>query len=91
MLLAIHGILTAHDFLTGVILHVMHAEVDKTLAGRLKFLNPPDRDQEKAVQAMIDTLQGREITHAVIAGTAQAVLSKSPNERIPFSARRPVA
>ena len=76
-----HWDLTAHDLLTGVILHVIHAEPDKTLAGCLKFLNPPDRDQEKAVQAMIDTSYSREITHAVIAGTAQAVLSKSPNER----------
>src|SRR5208282_5270306 len=76
-----HWDLTAHDLLTGVILHVVRAEPDKTLAGCLKFLNPPDRDQEKAVQAMIDTSHGREITHAVIAGTAQAVLSKSPNER----------
>jgi len=76
-----HWDLTAHDLLTGVILHVIHAEPDKTLAGCLKFLNPPDRDQEKAVQAMIDTSHGREITHDVIAGTAQAVLSKSPNER----------
>jgi type IV secretion system protein VirD4 len=76
-----HWDLTAHDLLTGVILHVAHAEPDKTLAGCLKFLNPPDRDQEKAVQAMIDTSHGREITHAVVAGTAQAVLSKSPNER----------
>jgi type IV secretion system protein VirD4 len=74
-----------------VILHVIHAEPDKTLAGCLKFLNPPDRDQEKAVQALIDIPQGREITHVVIAGTAQAVLSKSPNERTSVLARRPVA
>jgi type IV secretion system protein VirD4 len=76
-----HWDLTAHDLLTGVILHVIHAEADKTLAGCLKFLNPPDRDQEKAVQAMIDASHAQEITHAVVAGAAQAVLSKSPNER----------
>jgi len=76
-----HWDMTAHDLLTGVILHVIYAEPDKTLTRCLNFLNPPDREQEKAVQAMVDAPHSREITHAVIAGAAQAVLSKSPNER----------
>jgi len=76
-----HWDLTGHDLLTGVILHVIHTSAQKTLAGCLNFLNPPDRDQEKALRAMIETPHAGEIAHAVIAGAAQAVLSKSPNER----------
>jgi len=76
-----HWDLTGHDLLTGVILHVIHTSAQKTLAGCLNFLNPPDRDQEKALRAMIETPHTGEIAHAVIAGAAQAVLSKSPNER----------
>jgi type IV secretion system protein VirD4 len=76
-----HWDLTGHDLLTGVILHVIHTSEQKTLTGCLNFLNPPDRDQEKALRAMIETPHTGEIAHAVIAGAAQAVLSKSPNER----------
>jgi type IV secretion system protein VirD4 len=76
-----HWDLTGHDLLTGVILHVIHTGSQKTLAGCLNFLNPPDRDQEKALRAMIETPHAGEIADAVIAGAAQAVLSKSPNER----------
>jgi len=76
-----HWDLTGHDLLTGVILHVIHTSAQKTLAGCLNFLNPPDRNQEKALRAMIETPHAGEIAHAVIAGAAQAVLSKSPNER----------
>ena len=76
-----HWDLTGHDLLTGVILHVIHNSPQKTLVGCLNFLNPPDRDQEKPLRAMIDIPHAGEIIHAVIAGAAQAVLSKSPNER----------
>ena len=76
-----HWDLAGHDLLTGVILHVIHTSSQKTLSGCLNFLNPPDRDQEKALRTMIETPHAREIAHAVIAGAAQAVLSKSPNER----------
>ena len=76
-----HWDITAHDLLTGVILHVIYAERDKTLTGCLSFLNPPEHDQEKALHAMIDARHSRDMTHAVVAGAAQSVLSKSPNER----------
>lgn len=76
-----HWDLTAHDLLTAVILHVIYAESEKTLARCLTFLAPPDRSQDDALKEMVDTRHPREITHAVIAGAAQAVLSKSPNER----------
>ena len=76
-----HWDLTAHDLLTAVILHILYAEPEKTLARCLSFLAPPDRSQDDALKQMIDTRHPREITHAVIAGAAQAVLSKSPNER----------
>jgi type IV secretion system protein VirD4 len=76
-----HWDLAGHDLLTGVILHVIHTSPQKTLAGCLNFLNPPDRDQDKALRDMIETPHVGEIAHAVTAGAAQAVLSKSPNER----------
>jgi type IV secretion system protein VirD4 len=76
-----HWDITAHDLLVGVILHVIYGESNKTLAGCLNFLNPPDRDQESVLRSMIDTRLGRQLTHEVVAGAAQAVLSKAPNER----------
>ncbi|HLK80743.1 MAG TPA: type IV secretory system conjugative DNA transfer family protein [Xanthobacteraceae bacterium] len=76
-----HWDLTAHDLLTAVILHILYAEPEKTLARCLSFLASPDRSQDDALKQMIDARHPREITHAVIAGAAQAVLSKSPNER----------
>jgi type IV secretion system protein VirD4 len=76
-----HWDLTAHDLLTAVILHILYAEPEKTLARCLSFLAPPDRSQDDALKEMTDARHPREITHAVIAGAAQAVLSKSPNER----------
>lgn len=76
-----HWDLTAHDLLTAVILHVLYAARDKTLARCLSFLAPPDRSQDDALKEMTDARHPREITHAVIAGAAQAVLSKSSNER----------
>jgi type IV secretion system protein VirD4 len=48
---------------------------------RKLWWNPPDRDQDKALRDMIETPHVGEIAHAVTAGAAQAVLSKSPNER----------
>ncbi len=76
-----HWDLTGHDLLVGVILHVIYAESNKTLAGCLNFLNPPDRDQETVLRSMIDTRLSHQLTHEVVAGAAQAVLSKAPNER----------
>ncbi len=76
-----HWDLTAHDLLTAVVLHILYAEREKTLARCLSFLAPPDRSQDDALKEMIDARHPREITHAVIAGAAQAVMSKSPNER----------
>ena len=76
-----HWDLTAHDLLTAVILHVLYAEPEKTLARCLTFLAPPDRSQDDALNEMTETRHPRDIAHAVIAGAAQAVLSKSPNER----------
>ena len=76
-----HWDMTAHDLLVGVILHVIYGESNKTLAGCLNFLNPPDRDQESVLRSMIDTRLSRQLTQEVVAGAAQAVLSKAPNER----------
>ncbi|HVB80618.1 MAG TPA: type IV secretory system conjugative DNA transfer family protein [Candidatus Binataceae bacterium] len=76
-----HWDLTAHDLLTAVILHVLYTGQEKTLARCLSFLAPPDRSQDDALKEMSETRHPREITHAVIAGAAHAVMSKSPNER----------
>ena len=93
-----HGMswnLTANDLLVGVILHVLHAERDKTFRGCLTFLADPNRPIENALSQMLTTvhdLTGRcgwtdpttgqpTRTHHVVAGAARALLNKSENER----------
>jgi type IV secretion system protein VirD4 len=76
-----HWDMTAHDLLAGLILHVIYCRPNKTLAGCLNFLNSPNDSPEAALRAMIDTRHSRRLTHEVVAGAAQVVLDKAPNER----------
>jgi type IV secretion system protein VirD4 len=72
---------TSHSLLVGVILHVLYAEADKTLAGVAAFLSDPRRPIEATLRAMMAThhLGGR--PHPVVASAAREVLNKSDNER----------
>lgn len=86
---------TAHSLLVGVILHVLYAEREKTLAGCARFLARPDRPIDVALEIMMatehappghpgwdDQVSGTWTrTHPAAAAAARALLDKSPNER----------
>jgi type IV secretion system protein VirD4 len=73
---------TSHSLLVGAILHVLYAEVDKTLGGVAAFLSDPKRPIETTLTAMMTTPHlGEKGPHPVIASTARELLNKSDNER----------
>lgn len=73
---------TSHALLVGAILHVLYAEVDKTLAGVAGFLSDPKRPIESTLAAMMKTAHlGEAGPHPVIASAARELLNKSDNER----------
>jgi len=77
---------TGHALLVGVILHVLYAEEDKTLAGCARFLSDPSRPFEKTLQVMLKTKHVRKgdgtcTVHPVVAQAARELLNKSENER----------
>ncbi|MBJ7533187.1 conjugal transfer protein TraG [Rhodomicrobium vannielii ATCC 17100] len=73
---------TSHSLLVGVILHVLYAEADKTLAGVANFLSDPKRSVEATLCAMMSTSHlGEAGVHPVIASSARELLNKSDNER----------
>lgn len=73
---------TSHSLLVGVILHVLYAEADKTLAGVANFLSDPKRPVEATLRAMMSTPHlGEAGVHPVIASSARELLNKSDNER----------
>ncbi len=73
---------TSHSLLVGAILHVLYAEVDKTLAGVAAFLSDPKRPIETVLVVMMTTRHmGDEGPHPVVASAARELLNKSDNER----------
>jgi len=73
---------TSHALLVGVILHVLYAEADKTLAGVAAFLSDPRRSIESTLAAMMTSAHlGEGGSHPVIASAARELLNKSDNER----------
>jgi type IV secretion system protein VirD4 len=73
---------TSHALLVGVILHVLYAEADKTLAGVAAFLSDPKWPIEATLAAMMKTAHlGTAGPHPVIASAARELLNKSDNER----------
>jgi type IV secretion system protein VirD4 len=76
---------TSHSLLVGVILHVLHAEEDKTLARVATVLSDPRRSFEHTLRAMMATnhlgTTDKPIVHPVVASAAREVLNKSDNER----------
>jgi type IV secretion system protein VirD4 len=73
---------TSHALLVGAILHVLYAEVDKTLAGVAAFLSDPKRPIESTLAAMMKTTHlGEAGVHPVVASAARELLNKSGNER----------
>jgi type IV secretion system protein VirD4 len=75
----------AHALLTGVILHVLYAEEEKTLARVATILADPSRSILRTLQIMLSTnhlgTEAAPIVHPVIASVARELLNKSDNER----------
>ncbi len=76
---------TGHSLLVGVILHVLYAEKEKTLARVAAFLSDPSRSFERTLRVMMSTNHlGSDDTpqvHPVVAQSARELLNKSDNER----------
>lgn len=72
---------TSHSLLVGVILHVLYAESDKTLAGVANFLANPRRSIETTLRVMMRTPHLGDRPHPVVASAARELLNKSDNER----------
>jgi type IV secretion system protein VirD4 len=72
---------TSHSLLVGVILHVLYAEPDKTLAGVANFLADPARSIEATLRVMMATRHLGDRVHPVVASAARELLNKSDNER----------
>ncbi|MCO6185184.1 conjugal transfer protein TraG [Rhizobium sp. L1K21] len=73
---------TGHSLLVGTILHVLYAELDKTLAGVAAFLSDPKRPIEATLKAMMTTPHlGDKGPHPVVASAARELLNKADNER----------
>jgi type IV secretion system protein VirD4 len=76
---------TGHALLVGVILHVLYAEDEKTLAGCARFLSDPKRSFETTLSVMMATnhigTKEMPLAHPVVAQAARELLNKSENER----------
>jgi len=76
---------TSHSLLVGVILHVLYAEEDKTLARVASFLSDPLKSFEATLRDMMATnhlgTDAAPVVHPVVASAAREVLNKSENER----------
>lgn len=76
---------TGHALLVGVILHVLYAEKDKTLAGCAQFLSDPRRTFEATLTHMMTTnhvgTDEEPCAHPVVAQAARELFNKSENER----------
>lgn len=76
---------TGHALLVGVILHVLYAEKEKTLAACAKFLSDPRRSFETTLSVMMTTnhigTDAEPLPHPVVAQAARELLNKSDNER----------
>ncbi|WP_157219141.1 conjugal transfer protein TraG [Flavisphingomonas formosensis] len=76
---------TSYSLLVGAILHVLHAEEEKTLARVATFLSDPQRPFVATLRQMMSTnhLGTRQApqVHPVIASAARELLNKSENER----------
>lgn len=76
---------TAHALLTGVILHVLYAEPEKTLERVATFLADPSRSILRTLKVMLTTnhlgTEAAPMAHPVVASIARELLNKSDNER----------
>lgn len=90
-----HWVSTSYAFLTGLILHMLYAEDDKTLAGASIYMSDPSfSDEEQMYQRMLnsehdpdgvmgwtDSMGQPTKTHPQVALAAQTMLNKEERER----------
>jgi type IV secretion system protein VirD4 len=76
-----HWRLTGHAFLVAVILHVLYAEPDKSLAGVLRVLADPDRTIDELLETMLHTRHLPQGTHPTVAQGARSMMNKAEKER----------
>jgi len=72
---------TSHALLVGMILHVLYAEEEKTLARVAALLSDPSRTFEATLRVMMRTPHLGTRPHPVVAAAARELLDKSDNER----------
>ncbi|MDE2112207.1 MAG: conjugal transfer protein TraG [Alphaproteobacteria bacterium] len=76
---------TSHSLLVGIILHVLYAEEEKTLARVATLLSDPQRSFKHTLRKMMETnhlgTDKHPVVHPVVASAAREVLNKSENER----------
>jgi type IV secretion system protein VirD4 len=72
---------TAHAFLSGLILHVLYAEEEKTLARLCMLISDPARPVEALLKRMLTTPHLGDRPHATAAAAARDLLNKAENER----------
>lgn len=76
---------TSHSLLVGIILHVLYAEPEKTLARVAHILSDPGQSFARTLRQMMETnhlgtAQAAKV-HPVVAEVARELLNKSENER----------
>jgi type IV secretion system protein VirD4 len=76
---------TSHSLLVGIILHVLYAESEKTLARVAHILSDPGQSFARTLRQMMETnhlgtAQNPKV-HPVVAEVARELLNKSENER----------
>ena len=76
---------TSHSLLVGAILHILHAEEEKTLARVAAFLSDPKAGFVDTLRRMLATnhlgTEAAPRVHPVVAAAARELLDKSENER----------
>ena len=76
---------TSHSLLVGVILHVLYAEEEKTLARVATILSDPQQPFARVLKRMMETnhigTKEHPQVHPVVASAARELLNKSENER----------
>ena len=78
---ASHWDKAADMFFLAIILHVLHAEEDKSLYGVAKFLSEPTRTFMQTLDRMKFTRHKDAVAHERIASGAQGMINKSEDER----------
>ena len=71
---------TSFALFVAAILHVLHCEADKTLAGLARFLADPRRDIGKTLKLMLTTTYPDAAVTKAVQSTAREMLQKDPRE-----------